>query len=433
LNKKILYLAIPNILSNLSIPLLSSVDTIIVGHMEKVSYLGAIALGTMIFNFLYIGLGFLRMGTTGLTAQAYGRNDNEEIPAVFLRALVVALTIGVLLILLQFPIKLASMYFINASPEVEKYASSYFDIRIYAAPATLSLYVIHGWFLGMQNARYPMYLAVGGNVLNLIFNLIFVYTFGMDSDGVALGTVLAQYIGLAAGIFLLRKKHKNLFASIHISALKNIQKFRQFFSLNFDILVRTIIIVFAFNYFTIRSADYGEDILAVNAILIQLWMILSYGIDGFAFAAESLTGKYIGKKDKTRLIQVIRYIFIWGTSMGILFSVFYFFFEKPILHIFTDKTELVSLASNFFVWSVIAPVVNSFCFIWDGIYIGATASRAMRNSMIISLLIIYFPLYFITRDLIGNHSLWLAMIGFMAARGLTLTFYAKKHVLGKAV
>lgn len=400
--------------------------------MDKISYLGAIALGTMIFNFIYLGLGFLRMGTTGLTAQAYGRRDSDEIPAVFLRAAIVAVSAGVLLILFQVPVAELGFYFVNSSGDVIISAREYFDIRIYAAPATLSLYAVHGWFLGMQNARYPMYLAVGGNVLNLIFNLVFVYGFGMDTAGVALGTVLAQYLSLAAGIYLMFHKYGDLLKKISTRMLTIPGKFKEFFALNSDILVRTIIIVFAFNYFTAKSADYGEDILAVNSILIQLWMILSYGIDGFAFAAESLTGKYIGAKNRENLVKVIKYIFVWGILSGAIFSLVYWIFEKPLLSLFTNKNELILLAGSYFVWSVAAPLVNSFCFIWDGIFIGATASKAMRNSMIISLLFVYFPLYFITRDFLGNHSLWLAMIGFMAARGITMTFYAKNHVLKRA-
>lgn len=431
MNRKILRLAIPNILSNLSVPLLSSTDAIITGHMDDIAYLGAIAIGTMIFNFIYLGLGFLRMGTTGLTAQSYGRNDEDEAAAVLFRALITAFSLGLILILFQYPIKLLSLYFVNGTPEVESYAASYFDIRIFAAPATLSLYALHGWFLGMQNARYPMYLAVGGNLLNLGFNLFFVYGAGMNSDGVALGTVAAQYSGMAAGFLFLFVTYKKYLQKFKLHVVMNLGKFRQFFSLNFDIFIRTVVVVFAFNYFTIKSAGFGEEILAVNTILMQLWMLLSYGVDGFAYAAESLTGKYIGRNDKENLVKSSKYIFVWGIVTGALFSLAYYLFEKPVLAVFTDQTEIIRIAGEYFGWVVIAPLINNFCFIWDGIFIGATATKAMRNSMIASLLFIFFPLFFITKGFLGNHSLWLAMLGFMAARGLTLTFYARKHVFDK--
>lgn len=432
MNKKILRLAIPNILSNLSVPLLSSVDTAIVGHLDKVSYLGAIAVGSMIFNFIYWGFGFLRMGTTGLTAQEFGRKNDDEIILVLVRALSVAISVAVLVFGLQYFIKEISFYLIQGGAEVEKYARSYFDIRIYAAPATLSLYAFHGWFLGMQNAKYPLYLTILVNILNIGFNVLFIYGYGMNVDGVALGTVCAQYSGLLAAVALYLKKYRGYTAKLVWFKVIELIPLKKFFSVNFDIFIRTLSLIFAFTFFTAVSADLGTDVLAANTILLQLWTILSYGIDGFAFAAESLVGKYFGAKNKEKLRAAVKLTFMWGLGLGLFLSIIYFFFDQQILWLYTDKKEIIALASTFYVWTVIAPISNAICYIWDGIFIGATASKPMRNSMLISLVLFFLPSFYLTVGCFGNHALWLAMILFMVARGITLTFYAPKHIFKAA-
>lgn len=428
MNKKILRLAIPNVLSNLSVPLLSSVDTAIVGHLDKVSYLGAIAVGSMIFNFIYWGFGFLRMGTTGLTAQAFGRKNNNEIILVLARSLSVAVAAAILIFGLQYFIKELSFILVKAEADVEMYARTYFDIRIFAAPATLSLYAFHGWFLGMQNAKYPLILTLLVNILNLCFNLLFIYGFSMNVDGVALGTVCAQYSGLLIAIILYLKKYKSYTASLLIKKILDVEPIKKFFSVNFDIFIRTLSLIFAFSFFTAVSADLGTEILAANTILLQLWMILSYGVDGFAFAAESLVGKYIGANNKEKLSHTVNYSFYWGLGLGLILSVIYFFFDREILSFYTDKIDIINLASVYFLWTLIAPISNSICYIWDGVFIGATATKPMRNSMLISLLIFFLPVYYLTVDKLGNDALWFAMISFMLARGVLLTIYAPKYI-----
>lgn len=431
MNKKILRLAIPNILSNLSVPLLSSVDTAIVGHLEKVSYLGAIAIGSMIFNFVYWGFGFLRMGTTGLTAQAFGKKNDEEIILVLARSLSVAFAAAILIFGLQYFIKEISFYLVTTGPEVEKYARDYFDIRIFAAPATLGLYAFHGWFLGMQNVKYPLILTVVVNVLNIGFNFLFIYGYGMNVDGVALGTVFAQYFGLILAIFLYLKKYREFTAALIIKKITDVEPIKKFFSVNFDIFLRTLSLIFAFTFFTAVSADLGTEILAANTILLQLWMILSYGVDGFAFAAESLVGKYIGAGNKQKLQSAIKYSFIWGIGLGVILTIIYFFLDREILAFYTDKTEIINLASAYFIWTLLAPLTNSICYIWDGVFIGATATKPMRNSMLLSVLIFYLPIYYLTVDILGNDALWLAMISFMIVRGVSLTLYAPKYILSR--
>jgi len=431
LNKKILRLAIPNILSNLSIPLLSSVDTAVVGHLTEVYFLGAIAIGSMIFNFVYWGFGFLRMGTTGMTAQALGKGDAKEISLVFFRALSVALIGALFIIIVQMPIEALSFYLVTASDKVEFYARSYFEIRIWAAPATLCLYAFQGWFLGMQNAKYPLYIMVFTNVLNIIFNLLFVYQFDMKSDGVALGTVIAQYSGLFLSIYMIMKKYRDKLVKISLEELVHFESLKKFFSVNFDIFIRTLSLIFTFSYFTVISAEFGDVLLAANTILLQLWMILAYGVDGFAFAAESLVGKYIGARNRVKLKEAIKYSFIWGVGIGALFSLIYLVFKVPVLNLFTNNREVIAAALVYYLWTIAAPVINSIAFIWDGIFIGATATKAMRNSMLLATLIVYLPAFHLTKDVLGNHAVWFALFLFMLARDISLTILSRKHIFIK--
>jgi MATE family, multidrug efflux pump len=428
MNKQILRLAIPNIISNLAIPILGIVDTALVGHMEGLSHIGAIAIGGMIFNFVYWGFGFLRMGTTGFTAQAYGRKNKNEVIHNLVRALLVALFFAILLLIFQQIILQISFLLISTSADIWEQTTVYFNIRIYAAPATLALYAFHGWFLGMQNARYPLYLTIITNLSNLLLNLFFIKVYHMQSDGIALGTVIAQYIGLFSAIFLFLFSYKNYLRAILKPAIFELTEIKKFFSVNSDIFIRTMALIFTFSFFTAQSAQMGDDILAANSILLQLWMIFSYGIDGFAFAAESIVGKYTGAGDLKKLRQTIRYIFAWGTALGFLFSVSYYFGDVFILKIFTNKEDVLTLCLLYFPWIIIAPLVNSFCYVWDGIYIGATATKAMRNSMLVSTLIIFLPLFYIGRFYYGNHGIWLAMIIFMASRWLLLQVLAKRYI-----
>jgi MATE family multidrug resistance protein len=427
-NKDILKLAIPNILSNLSVPLLGIVDTALVGHLSEAYYLGAVAIGGAIFNFIYWGFGFLRMGTTGLTAQALGRKNQTEISEIFYRALIVALGGAVLLIALQYLILNLALIFIHASGEVEFYASSYFFIRIYAAPATLSLYVILGWLLGMQDAKTPLLLTVSGNILNIIFSYIFIYLMDMSSDGVALGTVFAQYFTLIFAVFLLYKKFTVHFVKIPFSHLITLDKFTSFFKLNGDIFLRTMSLVFVFSFFTAKSAEFGDLVLAANTILIQLWMVFSYGIDGFAFAAESLVGKSFGAKDFSTLKKLVETVFLYGGGLGLVFSIVYFVFDDLILSIFTNNNAIISTVMVYWVWTIVAPFINSFCYIWDGIYLGATVSKPLRNSMLFSTFIVFLPAFYLGREFYGNHGIWAAMLFFMAARGISLTLLANKNL-----
>lgn len=432
MNKQILRLAIPNIISNLSVPLLSSVDTAILGHFSQIYYLGALALAGVIFNFIYLGFGFLRMGTTGLTAQAYGNRDEKETLRILLRTLLIAFTFGIIMILLKNVIDSIGFHFLKATPDVKENARVYFHIRIYAAPATLGLYAFHGWFLGMQNAKYPLYLAVLVNIANIALNFMFIFSFDMKSDGVAYGTLIAQYLGLVTAFVLyLKRYHKHSLSNIRRHLFEK-NALKRIFKVNTDIFIRTLCLIFTFNYFIAKSAANGDLILAANTILFQLTLILAYGVDGFAFAAESLVGKFIGSNNFAQLKRTINYSFLWGMGFGAVFAIAYTFGSKPILMIFTNNSDVIELCGQFMIWIVIAPLINSFCFIWDGIYIGATATKAMRNSMLFCSFAIFLPCAILLHNYIGNHGLWMALTIFMITRGITLTFCAKHHIYALA-
>jgi MATE family multidrug resistance protein len=429
LHRSILRLAIPNIISNLSVPLLGAVDTALVGHLDNVAYLGAIALGTMIFNFLFWGFGFLRMGTTGITAQAFGRDDKEDSVMTLGRALTVAFVGSVLILLLQYPIEQFSFWLINGTAEVEGFARTYFYIRIYSAPATLAVYALNGWFLGMQNARYPMIVTVALNLLNVVLDVAFIYGLGMDVDGVAWGTLISRYVGFFVAVGLLLYRYRDYLRAFRVDRLMDLAPLRNFFDVNRDIFIRTLCLIFTFSFFTAQSATAGEVVLAANSILLQLWMMVSYGTDGFAFAAESLVGRFIGQDDTEQLRAAVKGTMLWGVAIGVLASLTYALFDTAILRLFTDQEPVIAAALVVFGWTIAGPTVSAFSYIWDGVFIGATATTAMRNTMLVATAVIFVPAYYVSLPYLGVHALWLAMTLFMATRGAVLTWYAPRKIL----
>lgn len=431
MNRKILGLAIPSIISNISIPLLGMVDLALVGHLENIEYIGAVAIGSMIFNFIYWGFSFLRMGTTGLTAQAYGSRNLTESILTLSRSIFIGLGGALFILILQKPIELLSFSVLHSSENVEIFARQYFYIRIWAAPATLGLYSLTGWFIGMQNTRFPMIITIFINVLNILFSLYFVLVLEMKSDGVALGTVIAQYAGLGLSFILYHRYYGRLNKYWSFEQMLNSNALKKFFSINKDIFLRTIFLVFAFAFFTAESANMGDEILAINTLLLQYFMFFSYLIDGFAYAAEALTGKYIGAQAPGKLKQNIKTLFIWGTVTCIPFSLSYLLGGEFILGLLTNNQELIDLSSEYLFWIALVPIITFPAFILDGIFIGATASAGMRNSMIISILVFYLPVYYLLKVPLGNHSLWLAFMTFMMSRGILLFIRLKKDIFGR--
>ncbi len=431
MNREILRLAIPNIISNLSIPLISLVDVGLMGHLDSAEYILTIGFGVMIFNFVYWGFGFLRMGTTGFTAQEYGKQNDKECFLILGRALLVAVLGSLLLIALKTPLLKLSLLLIDTTPDVEAYVTDYFNIRILAAPATISLFAFTGWFFGMQNAKTPMILTISVNLLNIGFSYWFVKLTGMKSDGVALGTLIAQYCGLMLAFVFFYRKYKHMLPFWDNAGLFNVSKIKKFLMVNSDIIVRTLCLIFAFSFFKVQSGKEGVVLGSANIILLEYIMISAYGIDGFAFAAESVVGKYFGSGDAINFRNAIKVSFLWGIGISIVLVLFFYLFGRNILQLLTDNQEVIDAAVPFLGWLIVAPVIHAVPFIWDGIFIGITASKAMRNTMLLSTFLFYLPIYYIFHNIIGNHALWLALTTLMLARGISQTMLAKHVVFNR--
>lgn len=418
MNKKILYLAIPNIISNITVPLLGLIDLAIVGHLGDEQYIGAIAIGGMIFSIIYWNFGFLRMGTSGFTAQAYGKRDLEECMNILMRASGVGLSIAMLLLFLHRPIVKLIFDFLQAGALVESYALSYFNIVIWGAPAVLMLYGLKGWFIGMQNARIPMLIAIVVNCVNILASLVFVYLLDMKIEGVALGTLVAEYTGLLIALALWFRYYGRLRSKINIKQSFRLEKMRQFFSLNIFIFLRTLCLVCVTSFFTSSGANRSDMILAVNTLLMQLFTLYSYFMDGFAYAAEALVGRYVGAKDEKRLRKSVSYTFRWGWALAAIFTLLYIIGGENFLSLLTNNQGVLQAAMPFSYWAMAVPLLGFAAFLWDGIFIGATAGKQMSIAMFIATTS-FFLIYFTLDPYFGNHALWAAFLCYLSLRGLT--------------
>ena len=429
MNREILKLAIPNIISNITVPLLGLVDMILMGHLSSPVYIGAIALGGTIFSVLYSFFSFLRAGTTGFTAQSFGSNDFSEISYSLYRSITIAILASLLILCIQNPIASLSLTLLDGSSEVKNLAITYFYVRIWAAPANMLLYCLNGWFIGMQNTKIPMIIAISINVLNIIFSIFFVTVMHQDVVGVALGTVIAQYCGLVIALAFIATKFRKHLIRIDFSTLLNVNKIKKFFKVNTDLMIRSILLVFTIAFFTSQSAKLGDDILSVNMILLQSFYIFSYFTDGFAYAGEALVGKFIGSKDSESLGLVVKLLFRWGMLISIPFTILYALFPTPFVRIISDDAMIIAATQPYYIYMALIPVITFAAFLWDGVYIGATASKAIRNTMIISALIVFLPLWYFLMPVWGNDGLWMAFLGFMIARGVSMTVSAKRNIL----
>ena len=394
LNSQILRLAIPSILANITVPLVGMVDIAVAGHLDvnAATMIGGIAIGTMLFDLLYWNFGFLRVGTGGLTAQAYGRGDRKECARIFTRAFGIALACAFALIAIQWIFVKAAFLVVDCTPEVRSLASKYFFIRIWAAPATLGLMAFKGWFIGMQDSVSPMATDLTVNGMNVLMSIVLALGIkplgyeGMGFAGIAAGTVVAQYSGLlTAALLMFFKYRRNTLATLCPEDLKDVFKgseTRRFFVMNTDLFVRSLCFIAIYIGFTVISARYGDLLLAVSSIMMKLLMIFSYFTDGFAYAGEAMTGKYIGARDGYMLRQTVKWTFVWSMGIAVIFMGIYQFAGVPLLKMMTSDPLVVDASREYIPWLLLMPVIGCAAFTWDGIYIGATASKAIRNSML---------------------------------------------------
>ena len=426
-NREILQIALPSIVSNITVPLLGLIDVTIVGHLGAASYIGAIAVGGMLFNIIYWIFGFLRMGTGGMTSQAYGRKDDAETMRLLTRSTGVGLFIALSLILLQYPIERIAFTFIDTTPEIERLASLYFRICIWGAPAVLGLYSFTGWFIGMQNSRYPMFIAITQNVVNILASLVLVYGFEMKIEGVAIGTLVAQYAGFFMALGLWWHRYQALRPHAQLSCLKDKEAMSRFFQVNRDIFFRTLCLVAVTVFFTSAGAAQGEVVLAVNTLLMQLFTLFSYIMDVFAYAGEALAGKHIGAGNRFALRQMVRQLFVWGITLSLGFTFLYGIGGEGFLGLLTNEESVIQASSTYFYWVLAIPLAGFAAFLYDGIFIGATATNLMLRAMIVAS-VAFFGIYFGCREAIGNHALWLAFIIYLTLRGVMQGYLGRKII-----
>ena len=427
---QILKIALPAIVTNITVPLLGLVDTAIVGHMGSAAYIGAIAVGSMIFNLVYWLFGFLRMGTSGMTAQARGRRHLTEAACILTRSMKIAGIVAFTLILLQWPLYQLMLWLMSPTDNVLSLVHVYYYIVIWGAPAMLGLYSLSGWFIGMQNTRIPMAISILQNVVNIIVSLLLVYVIGLKVEGVALGTVVAQYAGFFVALAFLWRFYRKLFRKTndacdrpHSEGLSHIA----FLRVNRDIFLRTLCLVAVNLYFTSAGARQGAEILAVNTLLMQLYLLFSYILDGFAYAGEALGGRYWGAKDGYAYNDVVRRLFGWGALMTVVFTSIYVIGGMPFLRLLTDEPSVVEASKAYVWWAYLVPAAGVAAFIWDGIFIGTTQTRGMLISSAIAAMV-FFATATITIRIMGNHGLWLSMILYLVTRGLVQTIITQKLI-----
>ncbi len=419
IDRQILRIALPSIVSNITVPLLGLVDVAIVGHLGSAAYIGAIAVGGLMFNIIYWLFAFLRMGTSGMTSQAYGRHDFAETLRMLARAVGLGVLVALVLIALQTPIVRGALLLIRPTDEVSRLAETYFRICIWGAPAMLGLYGLTGWYIGMQNSRIPMLVAIVQNVVNIAASLSFVYLGGMKVEGVALGTLVAQWAGFLMGLALWMRYYGRL-RRYRLRGVWRREAMAHFFGVNRDIFLRTLCLVAVTMFFTSAGAAQGDVVLAVNTLLMQLFTLYSYIMDGFAYAGEALGGRHIGARNLSAFRLTVHRLFLWGAGMATAFTLLYALGGEAFLGLLTDERDVIAASADYFLWALAIPAAGVAAFVWDGIFIGATATRGMLASMAVASLC-FFALYFGLRGALGNHALWLAFIVYLGVRGVVLT------------
>ena len=418
-------IAAPMILSNISVSLLGMVDTGVTGHLESSAYLGAVAIGGTIFTFLYMGMNFLRMGTTGIAAQSFGAGDNDGLRVSLGQALIVSLVIACAILLLQAPVGRLAIALLGGDAETQQHAATYFSIRVWSAPGTLANYALIGWFLGLQNARVPLLIFLTINITNIVLDLLFVIVFGMKVDGVALASVIAEYSGLLVGGAFAIAALRSHEGHWPLARLTNLSAYKAFFSVNASLFVRSMALMFTFAFVTAQGARLGPAILAANAVLLNFQNLTSLGLDGLAHAAEAMVGKAVGQKDKDALQHTVRLTLKWSLIFAVGFTLTYLIAGPLIVRTLTDLPDVRKTAMAYLPWLIVSPVISVWCFLYDGVYVGMTRAREMRNIMVFSTFAVFLPAWYLTQSF-GNHGLWFAFMLFFASRGISMHVVYKK-------
>ena len=430
INKQVLRLAVPSILANITVPLVGIVDLAIAGHLGDTALLGGIAIGTMLFDLLYWNLGFLRAGTGGMTAQAFGRGDRKAQIGIFSQGIATAIATSVVILAIQWVFVELMFLFVECSPEVESLARQYFFIRIWAAPATLSLFVFKGWFIGMQNTVFPMVTDVWVNVSNMVVSYLLAFHTPLGFSGIAYGTVIAQWSGLLLALLLMAWRYRDLVVSTTILHSMKWKYFRSFVSINANLFLRSVMMLVVYEGFTIFAARYGDTELAVSSVMMKLLLLYSYFIDGFAYAGEALTGRFIGEENESSLHLSIRYVFFWCIVIGAVSTVAYWIFPEGFIRIMTDNGDVIAGCRPYLFWLILMPIISSVAFTWDGIYIGATATRALGMCMVGSAAA-FVVVYLLTYSSLGAQAIYIAYFVHLLWRSLYLTKVKKANVYDK--
>ena len=435
MNKAILRIAIPNIISNITVPLMGIASTFVAGRAcedESTLAIGALSIGVTIFNFIYWNCSFIRMGTSGLTAQAYGAEEHREYTLMLWRSVVVALGVGILAFALQYPIGELSIWFMDTgNAESNAMIADYFYTRIWAVPAGIMLFALNGWLTGMQNAVLPMAIAILVNLLHIGCSYLFSIVGTMGLEGIAMASVVAQWTGVIIMAIIIALLYCKRLVKVGMSAVMELRSMKRFFSINGDIIVRTFCLVAVYTFFTKVSTDSGDkNILAVNAILLQLFTLFSYMNDGFAYAAEALTGRFIGARDGESLRRCIKLCLVWCFAVSFIFIGVYAIWWRDIFSILVDSSQgdaatLITVAEEYIGWIIAIPLAAAMPFVMDGIMVGATRSRIMRNSMI-GASACYFVILYGLIGAIGNNAIWLAFTMYMLLRGVFQYFMSDR-------
>jgi multidrug resistance protein, MATE family len=422
MNRTVWALAAPIMLSNVSVPLLGAVDTAVVGHLPGAHHIGAVAIGALIFNFIYWGFGFLRMGTTGFTAQALGAGDGDEVRSMLARALIAAVIIGLGVVVLQWPMAALAFNLIDASADVETLASAYFEIRIWGAPAAFANFAMVGWFIGVRNTRAAMITQLVMNGLNVILDLWFVNGLGLGVPGVAWASLISEIVAIGAGLVLAQKNLRLIGGHWIRERIFDAERLLRLLAVNRDIFIRTLCLQAGFAFFTAQAAKMGDGVLAANAILLNFQGIMAYALDGFAHAVEALAGGFLGAKDRQGFRHAVKVSTKWALGFAVLFTIIFAIFGSMMIDVMTNMDDIRALTRLYLPWMIISPLISIWGFQLDGIFIGATRTADMRNAMLFSLAIYGFAVALLVPGF-GNHGLWAAFTVFMIARAVTLGFY----------